>query len=261
MNLDIQMEELTVECELHGIQTVKRIKRIDKDEFHFDHKPQCPTCCDERIAAQNRAIEEERKKDRLQRLIRMAGLPVRYETITFADYLTELPAQKRILDLCRRFTGSIASRDYPGWLVLSGRPGTGKSMLLSCMATELGSAGIRSQYITQAAMGREFRASYQRDAERSESGLFDHFAQAPVLLLDELGAGSTEHTDRLVFEVLDTRYANKLPVVIATNHPRSALPNIIGERLFDRLTEEATFLAFDWESHRTPAGLRNKHAA
>lgn len=129
------------------------------------------------------------------------------------------------------------------------------------MAKDLAARHIRSHYITQAAMGREFRATYQRNAERSEAKLFEHYTQVPVLLLDEVGAGSTEHTDRLVFEVLDARYADKMPVVIATNHPRSALTDIVGERLFDRLTEEATFLAFDWESSRKPAGLRKKNSA
>jgi DNA replication protein DnaC len=168
------------------------------------------------------------------------------------------PAQKRVLELSQRYVNGIASKSYPGWLVLSGRPGTGKTMLLSCMAVALANAQVRSHYTTQAAMGREFRATYQRGAERSEAELFDHYARVPLLLLDELGAGSTEHTDRLVFEVLDARYADNLPVVIATNHPRSALQDVVGERLFDRLTEEATFLAFDWESNRKPAGLRNK---
>jgi len=32
----------------------------------------------------------------------------------------------------------------------------------------------------------------------------------------------------------------------------------MGERLFDRLREAATFLAFDWESARKPAGQRSK---
>lgn len=133
-------------------------------------------------------------------------------------------------------------------------------MLMSCMAKALAEQFIRSDYATQATMGREFRASYQRDAARSEAQLFDHFSSVPVLLLDELGAGSTEHTDRLLFEVLDERYGNKLPAVISTNHPKAALESVLGERLFDRMREEATFVAFDWQSARKPAGLRENAA-
>lgn len=261
MSIDIQEMDLPVQCDVHGSQSVKRIKSIDGVEFNFDRAPECPACCTERNAAKERAREERSNLERVQQLISAARLPLRYESVTFDSYTTALPAQKRILEMCRRYTSSIASRGNPGWLVLSGRPGTGKTMLLSCMAVDLAKNHTRSHYTTQAAMGREFRATYQRGAERSETSLFDYYAQIPLLLLDELGASSTEHTDRLVFEVLDTRYANNLPVVIATNHPRGAMPNVVGERLFDRLTEEAAFLAFDWESNRKPAGLRNKNTA
>jgi DNA replication protein DnaC len=260
MNIDIQQVDLPVQCDVHGSQVVKRIKSIDGVEFNFDRMPECPACCAEQNAAKERQQEERHKLEQVQHLISTAQLPRRYEKVTFDDYTTTSQTQKRILDVCRRYTKSITSRGYPGWLALSGRPGTGKTMLLSCMAVDLSKSHVSSHYTTQAAMGREFRASYQRGAERSEANLFDYYARIPLLLLDELGASSTEHTDRLVFEVLDTRYANNLPVVIATNHSRAALQNVVGERLFDRLTEEATFLAFDWESNRKPAGLRNKNA-
>jgi DNA replication protein DnaC len=263
MNTDIQIQhvELPVECDVHGHQIVKRIKAIGELKFNFDHTPTCPVCSAERATAIEREHEERRKREQVQGYVSAARLPVRHQGVTFAEYVATSLAQKRVLELCQRYINGVASKSYPGWLVLSGRPGTGKTMLLSCMAGALAKDHILTRYTTQAAMAREFRATYQRGAERSESELFDDYAQMPMLLLDELGAGSTEHTDRLIFEVLDTRYANKLPVVIATNHPRSALKDVVGERLFDRLTEEATFLAFDWESNRRPAGLRSKHAA
>lgn len=133
-------------------------------------------------------------------------------------------------------------------------------MLMGCMTRALAAQMVPSRYATQSAMGREFRATYQRDADCSETAVFAKFGNTRVLLLDELGAGSTEHTDRLLFEVLDERYANRRPTVIATNHPRDHLRDVLGERLFDRLKEEATFVAFDWESARKPAGLRRDAA-
>jgi DNA replication protein DnaC len=261
MSIDIQQVDLSVQCDVHGSQVVRRIKSIDGVAFNFDRTPECPVCCVEQGAAKEREQEERRTLERAQHLISEARLPLRHEGVTFDDYKATVPAQKRIVEVCHRYIKIIASQDYPGWLALSGRPGTGKTMLLACIAVDLAKSHVRSHYTTQAAMGREFRATYQRGAKRSETNLFDYYSQIPVLLLDELGASSSEHTDRLVFEVLDTRYANKLPVVIATNHPRAALPNVVGERLFDRLTEEAAFLAFDWESSRKPAGLRAKKTA
>ncbi|GLQ98342.1 ATP-binding protein [Dyella mobilis] len=261
MNLDMQMVELPVQCKTHGAQTVQRIKSLDGVEFNFDRPAECPVCGAEQAAAKNREEEERRQREILQGYIDWARLPLRYKGVSFGDYDTSLPEQKRVLEICQRYVTRVATNTYRGWLVLSGVPGTGKTMLLCCIAVELAKQRFRSHYTTQASMGREFRATYQRSAERSEPELFDHYSKVPLLLLDELGASSTEHTDRMVFEVLDTRYANNLPVVIATNHPRGALKDVVGERLFDRLNEEAAFLAFDWESGRKPAGLRTRRAS
>lgn len=250
--------DVQVECDAHGAQTVKRLRASDGTIHRSRDETECPICLHDQQRIEDLRERERTRSALTKRLVNGAGLPTRYKETTFADYTTNSSTQKRALEICQRYVASIISKSYPGWLVLSGRPGTGKSMLLSCMAVELANNCIRSNYVTHTAMGREFRTTYQRGAERSENDLFNHYSNTPLLLLDELGASSTEHTDRLVFEILDARYADSLPVVIATNHPRGDLEHVVGERLFDRLKEEATFLAFDWGSSRKPAGLRNK---
>jgi len=260
MNLGIETIDIDVQCPTHGAQKVTRIKSFDGAPFSTKHDPQCPVCRSEAKQAQEAKQRAEERLQRIQRLVERSCIPFRYANTSFADYRTALAGQAHATAVCSRYVETIANKNYPGWLVLTGRPGTGKTMLLSCMARAMAEHLVASRYVTQSAMGREFRGSYQRDAERTEADLFDHFTTVPLLLVDELGAGSTEHTDRLLFEVLDERYANEMPTVIATNHPRAALESVLGERLHDRLREEAAFVAFDWESGRQPAGLRKRAA-
>jgi DNA replication protein DnaC len=254
------MIEIDVHCPIPGAQKVSRIKSFDGVPFCSKHDPKCPVCAEERMREADERRREAQRQAQIDFLKNAARIPHRYRNACFADYITTLPGQKRAVNFCQRYVECAGMKGEPGWGALTGLPGTGKTMLLATMVSALAEQFIRSQYVTQAAMGREFRASYQRGAERSEAQLFDHFSTVPVLFLDELGAGSTEHTDRILFEVLDERYANKLPVVVATNHPMSALESVLGERLFDRMREEATFIAFDWQSARSPAGLRKKAA-
>lgn len=255
---DIEWTEVTVPCDTHGKQTVKRIAMFGGKPFKQPDTPSCPVCADERLHAERVAERAKKEAERVSSIVRSAKLPLRYTDFTFDDYTATTSAQHRALDLCKRYAASLAEGKEPGWLVLTGLPGTGKTMLMGCMVNALAAAHVRSRYITQAAMGREFRATYQRNTEISEAQLFDQYAQVPVLLLDELAAASTEGTDRVLFELLDTRYGDGRPTVIATNHPRNRLEDVLGERLFDRLREAATFLAFDWESARKPAGQRSK---
>jgi DNA replication protein len=117
----------------------------------------------------------------------------------------------------------------------------------------LAERGAPVLYTTQSDMAREFRRSYQRDAEMSEPELFDLLSTKGVLVIDEIGASTSEHIERLLFEICDARYSDRRPTVFATNHPRKDLAAVIGERLYDRMCEVATFVSFDWPSARTAA--------
>lgn len=258
---DIEWTDVVVSCDKHGEQAVKRISSFGGKPFNQPGEPSCPICAQERQQAQQVEQRAQQAAEHIERIVKASRIPLNYADFTFDDYRADTAHQQRNRDLCARYTASLAEKKNPGWLVLTGRPGTGKTMLLGCMVRALAGVRIVSCYTTQAAMGREFRATYQRNAEISEAELFDRYAEVPVLMLDELAVFSTEGTDRVLFELLDTRYANGRPTVIATNHPRNRLEDVLGERLFDRLREAATFLAFDWESARKPAGQRNQTPA
>lgn len=255
-----EFEDVEVSCDKHGTQTARRMTMFNGKPHLQPGEPRCSICVEEKHQAQQDEERAQRAAEHVEHIVTASRIPLNYANFSFADYRTETAAQSRIVDLCTRYTASLAEKRNPGWLVLSGRPGNGKTMLVGCMARALAGARIVSRYTTQAAMGREFRATYQRNAEISESELFDRYAEVPVLMLDELAVFSTEGTDRVLFELLDSRYANGRPTVIATNHPRNRLEDVLGERLFDRLREAATFLAFDWESARKPAGQRSRYA-
>lgn len=255
-----EFEDVEVSCDKHGTQIDRRMTMFNGKPYPQPGEPSCPVCIQEKVQAKLAEERAQRQAEHVKRIVTASCIPLNYANFHFADYRTETAAQQRIVELCNRYTVSLAEKKNPGWLVLSGRPGNGKTMLLGCMVRALAGARITSRYITQAAMGREFRATYQRNAEISEAELFDRYAEVPVLMLDELAVFSTEGTDRVLFELLDARYANGRPTVIATNHPRNRLEDVLGERLYDRLREAATFLAFDWESARKPAGQRSKRA-
>lgn len=256
-----EFENVEVSCDKHGTQLDRRMTLFNGKPYQQPGEPACPICVKEREQAKVAAELAQREAEHAEHLVKASRIPLNYANFTFADYRAETAAQQRVVGVTSRYIESLAQGKNPGWLVFSGRVGNGKTMLLGCMVRALAGARIASRYITQAAMGREFRATYQRNAEISEAELFDRYAEVPVLLLDELAVFSTEGTDRVLFELLDSRYANGRPTVLATNHPRNRLEDVLGERLFDRLREAATFLAFDWESARKPAGQRNRDAA
>ena len=72
-----------------------------------------------------------------------------------------------------------------------------------------------------------------------------------LLILDEVGVQlGTEHEMRILFEVVNERYADCLPTILISNLDEAELLKFTGARLMDRVRDGGAVVAFDWESHR-----------
>ena len=77
-----------------------------------------------------------------------------------------------------------------------------------------------------------------------------------LLLLDEIGAeisGRSDWGGMILERLLDERYLNELPTIMATNLTADGFKERYGERLTDRLRESGEFLSIAGGSRRTEA--------
>lgn len=139
-----------------------------------------------------------------------------------------------------------------GWLVLAGKPGSGKTHLgvaiLNYVAEQGGPRGLFVSVPDFLAWLREAIEERKRALARIERGRaeadlhlpsygrrMDVVKDAPLLVLDDLG---NEHitgwTQAELFRLLDWRWRNGLPTVITTNTPPGQFPSPLASRLFDR---------------------------
>ena len=134
------------------------------------------------------------------------------------------------------------AREPRGWLVIHGPKGNGKSHLAAAISNYLvDEARTPTLFLTAPdrlhALRAEIRESMARagSGDRSPSELLDVVREAPVLILDDLGAERwTAWAEEQIFLLFDYRYRLELPTVVLTNEVLDSFPGRIYSRLGDR---------------------------
>jgi len=220
----------------------------------------CPKCADVRKAkeAQDEIDDQARQeRDRIQKKLGAAMIPHRFVSKTFADYRAESEGQKKALSVCREYADNFRTHfDAGRCLLLLGKPGTGKTHLAAAIANQLvTTTAATAIYRTVGGILQHIKGSFDRESGYSEREAFDSYANAHLLIIDEVGATKpTEFELATLFQIINARYEELMPTVIISNLPPKSLPEALGERCVDRLREGGGIaLTFDWQSARKVA--------
>lgn len=252
-----QPKTYTGTCDKHG-QFIGKI--IEFHGFGRELRIGCPACSAERKAADDeeelrrKAWAEEQARIRDIESRRAAGVPVRFDGKTLDSFLVEHEGHQRALDACRRVVDAVMAKKTAPNLILTGKPGTGKTHLACGMTLAL----YRSRTVRRIDlpdMIRNIRATWQKGSEYTEAEVLDFYGSVDLLILEEVGTGSGSDDERArVFQVINRRYEAMLPTVVVTNLTLRELRDEMGERVLDRLREgDRAVMAFDWESMRAKA--------
>jgi DNA replication protein DnaC len=179
--------------------------------------------------------------------VRRAHIPALYADTTLLNWVAETAEQKRIATAAIRYVRGF--REHQKSLVMMGGVGSGKTMLACAIGNELLEEGTQVEYTTVSAMHREVKATYQGAGK--EGDVYHRLCSVPLLIIDELCAGKgTEAENAMLFEVVDIRYANRMPMIFVTNVDSDTLRAELGDRFVDRVKQIAHVFVMDWPSQR-----------
>lgn len=231
----------------------------------------CPDCEERRISAERQAEAEKAAaaaKARLEGLLHEAAIPARFIGRTLANYRAETPEQQRALAVATDFAENFEQKSKSGdSLILLGAPGTGKSHLATAILQAI-LPTYCGLYTTCSGVIRAVRATWRPNAERSEGQVLAILSDVPLLVIDEIGVQyGTESEQNILFDLLDRRYRDMQSTILLANlqlrrqneGDPPGLREVLGERVYDRLTETARIVTFEGESYRARA--RKEHAA
>lgn len=126
------------------------------------------------------------------------------------------------------------ARHPQGWLLLTGGFGVGKTHLAAAVGNEAAQQGGRPLFVLTPDLLDHLRSTFNPSSDETYDELFDRLKEAPLLILDDLGAeASSPWAQEKLFQLLNHRYLRRLPTVITSNKPLAAIESRIRSRLMD----------------------------
>lgn len=188
-----------------------------------------------------------------------AQIPVRYRDDNFANFDEQTPALVSAKRIAREFVDAYPVVD--SGLLFVGPAGRGKTHLACAILSELvATKGVSALYADFSDLLLRIQTSFRPDADSSKESVLTPYAEAELLVLDELGA-SKPHAWVLdvLYNLLNTRY-NRKRITIATSNfedepdpasgEREKLEDRIGYRLRSRLYEMCTLVPLRGKDYR-----------
>lgn len=188
----------------------------------------------------NREEQKARGRDLIdwmRRLKSATGIGSRFTAKTFADYT----GNPQAVVICKKWVSDYQANFKSGkGLFFTGSVGTGKTHLIAAIIDCIARTKKRLHlnkiiYRNATSLLNEIRSSYDNNGFDT---VLDRFKNAHLLIIDDLGAEkTTDWVLDIFFEIIDYRYAELKPVIIATNLTPAEIKQKLDERIMSRIYE------------------------
>lgn len=201
----------------------------------------CPAC----QRAADRAVHDwQAEWDRWTHWTNGSGIPRCYRSAT-ADLIQPVsPDAQKLKTTVTRFTAAHS-------LLLLGPPGVGKTLALCSIINAACARAVGPVYAVWPDVLTELKAGFNGPRDDKRRLAAERLRHAPLLALDEIGVrGMSEFDHGELFGLIDYRYREGLPTLVAANSTRAAFSTLVGERIADRLREVGPTLSLAGQSQR-----------
>lgn len=195
------------------------------------------------------------KKQAFEKLER-CGLSEAFKKKTFANYICEnqyqIKAKHQVLKFCCDFPENNSS------LIISGRPGTGKTHLGIAAMLKLISNNITCRYVEYNNMIVNLKQSIM-DEENHMREMAKYINPRVIFIDDFLKGKSTEADLNYIYRIINTRYLQQKPVIISSEKTLEEILDFdeaVGSRIIEMAGDKVVVFEKNAYNHRL-RNLRN----
>lgn len=197
---------------------------VSTDDPRFGKLFRCPN---------NRVEMDVERQERLRRISNLDAYKDKNFFNFQVDSATLKPSERESLQMALSVAARYAENP-DGWLMLEGTYGCGKTHLAAAVGNARLQKGDLVLFITVPDLLDHLRSTFGPSSEVAYDETFDRIRNAPILILDDLGAeNSSGWAQEKLFQLLNHRYSRRLSTVITTNADLDTLDPRIRSRLLD----------------------------
>lgn len=228
---------------------------IEKDIEILGSLRRVPIMCScKKKKLEEKAIQEEinEREIRLKQLFRNSLMDNKFKECTFDKWDHQLGSEK-IYKITSKYSNSFKEmkKNNVG-LLIYGEPGNGKTYATCCIANQLIPLGITCICVSINSLLERIKETYSKYGNEGEIEVLRGLRNADLLILDDLGTEQiTEWSRSRVYNIIDARYRNGLPLIISTNVGINKIQEIYSKRTYDRILEMCTPVKNESSSIRT----------
>lgn len=212
-------------------------------------------CRAERRYQEEQMLQQDKDMRAMEALKRQSLMDERLRGVSF-DSFRKTNDNAYNLKLCLRYANHFDEMLAKNQgLLFYGGVGTGKTFAAACIANHLLNQRI-PVIMTSFVKLLESMQGFSED----DSALIARLNRAKLLIIDDLGAErSTDYALEKVYDIVDSRYRAKLPIILTTNLSMTELKestDIRYTRIYDRIFEMCYPMQFKGQSWRKVEAAR-----
>lgn len=212
-------------------------------------------CRAERRYQEEQMLQQDKDMRAMEALKRQSLMDERLRDVSF-DSFRKTNDNAYNLKLCLRYANHFDEMLAKNQgLLFYGGVGTGKTFAAACIANHLLNQRV-PVIMTSFVKLLETMQGFSED----DSALIARLNRAKLLIIDDLGAErSTDYALEKVYDIVDSRYRAKLPIILTTNLSMTELKestDIRYTRIYDRIFEMCYPMQFKGQSWRKAEAAR-----